>query len=42
MLSFVVQIVLGFLAMIPIMWHSRRREFGADAFAAKGVRQGTR
>ncbi len=34
-LSFVVQIVLGFLAMIPIMWHSRRREFGADAFAAK-------
>lgn len=35
MLSFVVQIVLGFLAMIPIMWHSRRREFGADAFAAK-------
>jgi heat shock protein HtpX len=32
-LSFVVQIVLGFLAMIPIMWHSRRREFGADAFA---------
>jgi heat shock protein HtpX len=34
-LSFVVQMVLGFLAMIPIMWHSRRREFGADAFAAK-------
>jgi heat shock protein HtpX len=34
-LSFVVQIVLGFLAMIPIMWHSRHREFGADAFAAK-------
>jgi heat shock protein HtpX len=34
-LSFVAQIVLGFLAMIPIMWHSRRREFGADAFAAK-------
>lgn len=34
-LSFVVQIVLGFLAMIPIMWHSRRREFGADAFSAK-------
>lgn len=34
-LSFVVQIVLGFLAMIPIMWHSRRREFGADAFAGK-------
>jgi len=34
-LSFVVQLVLGFLAMIPIMWHSRRREFGADAFSAK-------
>ena len=34
-LSFVVQIVLGFLAMIPVMWHSRRREFGADAFSAK-------
>jgi heat shock protein HtpX len=34
-LSFFVQIVLGFLAMIPIMWHSRRREFGADAFSAK-------
>ena len=34
-LSFAVQIVLGFLAMIPVMWHSRRREFGADAFSAK-------
>jgi heat shock protein HtpX len=34
-LSFVVQFVLGILAMIPIMWHSRRREFGADAFSAK-------
>jgi len=34
-LSFVVQILLGFLAMIPVMWHSRRREFGADAFSAK-------
>ncbi|WP_447980296.1 protease HtpX [Candidatus Nitrospira bockiana] len=34
-LSIVLQIVLGFLAMIPIMWHSRRREFGADAFSAK-------
>ena len=34
-LSLVVQIVLGFLAMIPVMWHSRRREFGADAFSAK-------
>jgi heat shock protein HtpX len=34
-ISLVVQIVLGFLAMIPVMWHSRRREFGADAFSAK-------
>jgi len=34
-LSFVLQIVLGILAMIPIMWFSRRREFGADAFSAK-------
>lgn len=34
-LSVVLQIVLGILAMIPIMWFSRRREFGADAFAAK-------
>jgi heat shock protein HtpX len=35
MLSFVLQIVLGILAMIPIMWFSRRREFGADAFSAR-------
>ncbi|MER3422535.1 MAG: protease HtpX [Nitrospiraceae bacterium] len=35
MLSIVLQIVLGILAMIPIMWHSRRREFGADAFSAR-------
>jgi heat shock protein HtpX len=34
-LSFVLQIVLGILAMIPIMWFSRRREFGADAFSAR-------
>jgi len=34
-LSMVLQIVLGILAMIPIMWFSRRREFGADAFSAK-------
>jgi heat shock protein HtpX len=32
---FVLQVVLSFLAMIPISWFSRRREFGADAFAAK-------
>ncbi len=30
-----LQIVLSFLAMIPIAWFSRRREYGADAFAAK-------
>jgi heat shock protein HtpX len=35
MVSLVLQLVLGFLAMIPIMWWSRRREFGADAFSAK-------
>ena len=38
-LSFVVyiflQVVLSFLAMLVISWHSRRREFGADAFAAR-------
>lgn len=31
----ILQVVLSFLAMIVISWHSRRREFGADAFAAK-------
>ncbi len=30
-----LQVVLSFLAMIPIAWFSRRREFAADAFAAK-------
>lgn len=30
-----LQIVLSFLAMIPISWFSRRREYGADAFSAK-------
>jgi len=38
-LGFVVyillQVVLSFLAMLVVSWHSRRREFGADAFAAK-------
>ena len=38
-LAFVVyiflQIVLSFLAMLVVSWHSRRREFGADAFAAR-------
>jgi heat shock protein HtpX len=39
LLAFVVyiflQVVLSFLAMLVVSWHSRRREFGADAFAAK-------
>lgn len=30
-----LEIVLGFLAMIPISWFSRRREFAADAFSAR-------
>jgi heat shock protein HtpX len=32
---FALQFVLSILAMIPISWFSRRREFAADAFAAK-------
>jgi heat shock protein HtpX len=32
---FFLQIVLSFLAMIVISWHSRRREYEADAFSAK-------
>ena len=32
---FFLQIVLSFLAMIVVSWHSRRREYGADAFSAK-------
>jgi heat shock protein HtpX len=34
-LSLVLQIVVSILASILISWFSRRREFGADAFAAK-------
>lgn len=38
-LAFVVyiflQVILSFLAMLVVSWHSRRREFGADAFAAR-------
>ncbi len=30
-----LQMVLSFLAMIPISWFSRRREFAADSFSAK-------
>jgi heat shock protein HtpX len=31
----VLQVVLSFLAMIVVSWHSRRREYEADAFSAK-------
>jgi len=31
----VLQVVLSFLAMIVVSWHSRSREFAADAFSAK-------
>jgi heat shock protein HtpX len=38
-LAFVVyiflQVILSFLAMLVVSWHSRRREFEADAFSAK-------
>ena len=34
-LSLVVQIIVSILASVVISWFSRRREFGADAFAAK-------
>jgi heat shock protein HtpX len=33
--SIVLQIALGILAMIVINWYSRRREFEADRFSAK-------
>jgi len=32
-----LQVVLSFLAMIPISWFSRRREFAADRFSANTV-----
>ena len=34
---FFLQFVLSILAMIPISWWSRRREFSADRFAANTV-----
>ena len=34
-LSLVLQIIVSILASIVISWFSRRREFGADSFAAK-------
>jgi len=33
----ILQIALSFLAMIPVSWFSRRREFGADAYAADAI-----
>lgn len=35
--SMVLQVGLSFLALIPITWFSRRREFAADRFAAEQV-----
>ncbi len=37
MVSIVLQIGLSFLALIPITWFSRHREFAADRFAAEQV-----
>jgi heat shock protein HtpX len=37
MAYFVIQTALSILAMIPISWWSRRREFSADRFAANTV-----
>jgi len=34
-ISIVIQIGLGILAMLVVNWHSRKREFAADAFSAK-------
>ncbi len=34
---FIIHMALSFLAMIPISWWSRRREFSADKFAANTV-----
>ena len=35
MVNMVLQVLFSILAMIVVMWHSRRREFRADAHAAK-------
>jgi len=35
LVNMVLQILFSVLAMIVVMWHSRRREFRADAFAAR-------
>jgi heat shock protein HtpX len=36
-----LQVVLSFLAMLVVSWHSRRREFAADAFSAKVYGKGS-
>ncbi|MDX8397946.1 MAG: protease HtpX [Mariprofundaceae bacterium] len=36
-LNIALQMILSVLAMIPITWFSRRREFGADAYAADAL-----
>jgi heat shock protein HtpX len=40
-LSLVLQIVVSILASVVISWFSRRREFGADAFAARVYGKGS-
>jgi len=37
MVYMLLQFLFSILAMIPISWFSRHREFGADAFAARNV-----
>ncbi len=37
MIYMLLQFLFSILAMIPISWFSRHREFGADAFAARAV-----
>jgi len=37
LVNMVLQVLFSVLAMIVVMWHSRRREFRADAFAARMV-----
>lgn len=38
--SMFLQVALSFLALIPITWFSRRREFAADRFAAEQIGAG--
>ena len=37
LVNMLLQVLFSVLAMIVVMWHSRRREFRADAFAARMV-----